>query len=240
MDKHFQVSPEIFDWVPVRALARSLKDVHRAVPRSLLHCFGCTEGRCPVGKWTFLRSEVLSTLDQVSIKVISVLCSVQLSFNPDHSPCTCHWKTSPPPCFTIGNLVDRCLVSFRHDPFRIEAKHFSLGFRQTSKSCFSQFESPLGAFLQNIHTVLSLSSAGGSFNLMMFIVNWETLYRQMCAFPNHAQSIEFTTDGHKSRCRNISMMTNRNWSHWAKFQCNNSYVNVIFQFFQKCRLMRGN
>jgi hypothetical protein len=26
-------------------------------------------------------------------------------------------------------------------------------------------------------------------------VNCGTLYRQMCAFPNHVQSIEFTTDG---------------------------------------------
>ena len=34
-------------------------------------------------------------------------------------------------------------------------------------------------------------------------VNGGTLYRQVCAFPNHVQSIEFTTGGLQSSCRNI-------------------------------------
>jgi len=30
-DAHFQVSPEIFDWVQVQAVAGPLKDIHRVV-----------------------------------------------------------------------------------------------------------------------------------------------------------------------------------------------------------------
>ena len=37
---------------------------------------------------------------------------------------------------------------------------------------------------------------------LICIVSCETLYRQMYAFPNHIQSIEFTTGGLQSRCRN--------------------------------------
>jgi hypothetical protein len=40
-----------------------------------------------------------------------------------------------------------------------------------------------------------------------------TLYRQVCAFPNHVQTIEFTTDGLQSSCRNISRMINGNRMH---------------------------
>ena len=34
-------------------------------------------------------------------------------------------------------------------------------------------------------------------------VNCGVLYRQVCAIPNHVQSIAFTTDGLQSSCRNI-------------------------------------
>ena len=44
-------------------------------------------------------------------------------------------------------------------------------------------------------------------------VNGGTLYRQVCAFPNHVQSIEFTTGGLQSSYRNISRMTNGNRRH---------------------------
>ena len=44
-------------------------------------------------------------------------------------------------------------------------------------------------------------------------VNCGTLYRQVCAFPNSVQSIEFTTAGLQSSCRNISRMINGNRMH---------------------------
>ena len=41
MDIHFQVSPEMFDWVHVMSLAGPLKDIHIVVPKPLLRCLGC-------------------------------------------------------------------------------------------------------------------------------------------------------------------------------------------------------
>ena len=74
VDSHFQVSPKIFDWVQVRALAGPLKDIHRVFPKALLRCLGrvlrvivLLEGEPSA------QSEVLSALDQVSIKDISTL-----------------------------------------------------------------------------------------------------------------------------------------------------------------------
>ncbi|WP_213080760.1 hypothetical protein, partial [Escherichia coli] len=37
-DAHFQVSPEIFDWVQGQAVAGPLKDIHRVVYKPLLLC----------------------------------------------------------------------------------------------------------------------------------------------------------------------------------------------------------
>ena len=44
-------------------------------------------------------------------------------------------------------------------------------------------------------------------------VNCGNVYRQVCSFPNQVQSIEFTTDGHQSSCRNISRMIYGNRMH---------------------------
>ncbi len=45
-DAHFQVSPEMFDWVQAQAVSGTLKDIHRVVYKSLLLC---AWGHCPVG-----------------------------------------------------------------------------------------------------------------------------------------------------------------------------------------------
>ncbi len=44
-------------------------------------------------------------------------------------------------------------------------------------------------------------------------VHCGTLYRQVCAFPNHVQSTEFTSGGLQSRCRNIWRMISGNSMH---------------------------
>ena len=69
----------MFDWVQVRALAGPLNDIQRLVQKPLLHCLGCMlrvivmlEGEPSP------QPEVLSTLEQVFIKDLSVLCSVHL------------------------------------------------------------------------------------------------------------------------------------------------------------------
>ena len=63
LNSYFQVSPEMLDWVQVRALAGPPKDIQRLVPKPLLHCLGCVlrvvvllEGEPSP------QSEVLSTL----------------------------------------------------------------------------------------------------------------------------------------------------------------------------------
>ena len=66
-------------------------------------------------------------------------------------------------------------------------------------------------------------------------VNCGTLYRQVCAFPNHVQSIEFTTGGLQSSCRNISRMINGNRMHLSSIssliaKSLNTYVNKVFLF----------
>ncbi|MED6290718.1 hypothetical protein CHARACLAT_016187 [Characodon lateralis] len=45
------------------------------------------------------------------------------------------------------------------------------------------------------------------------IVNCGILYRQVCAFPNHIQSTEFTSGGFHLSCRSISRMISGNSVH---------------------------
>ncbi len=66
VDSHLQVSPKMSDWFQVPALAGPLKDVHKVVLKTLLHCLGCVrrvivmlEGELSA------QSEVLSALNQV-------------------------------------------------------------------------------------------------------------------------------------------------------------------------------
>ena len=71
---------QVFDRVQDRSLAGRLKYIQRLVPKALLLCLGCVlrivvllEGELSP------QSEVLSTLEQVFIKDLFVLCSVHLS-----------------------------------------------------------------------------------------------------------------------------------------------------------------
>jgi hypothetical protein len=80
LHSYFQVSPEMLDW----ALAGPLKDIQRLVPKLLLHCLGCVLRFIVLLEGELLpQSEVLSALEQVFIKDLSVLCSVHLFLNPD-------------------------------------------------------------------------------------------------------------------------------------------------------------
>ena len=80
----------MFDQVSVPALAGPLKDIQRLVPKPLLCCLGCVLRVLVLLEGEPLpQSEVLSALEQVFIKDLSVLCSVQLNLNPDWSPSRC-------------------------------------------------------------------------------------------------------------------------------------------------------
>ena len=63
-------------------------------------------------------------------------------------------------------------------------------------------------------------------------VNWWFV----CAFPNYVQSIEFTTGGLQSSCRNISRMINEKRMDPSSISSViakglNTYVNKVFMFF---------
>ena len=68
----------------VQALAGPLKDIQRLVLKPVLLCLGCVLRVVVLLKGEpSLQSEVLSALEQVFIKDISVLCSVHICLNPD-------------------------------------------------------------------------------------------------------------------------------------------------------------
>ena len=80
----FRSLQRLFDRVKVRALAGPHWDIQRLFPKPLLRCIGCVlsvvvllEGKPSP------QSEVLSALEQVFIKNLSVLCSVHHSLDPD-------------------------------------------------------------------------------------------------------------------------------------------------------------
>ena len=84
MPSYFQVSPEMFDQVQVRALAGPFKAIQRLFLKLLLYCLGCVlrigvllEGEPSP------QSVILSALEQVFFKDLYVLCSVHLWLDPD-------------------------------------------------------------------------------------------------------------------------------------------------------------
>ena len=129
MDSHLRVFPLMFDGAQVRALAVPLEDIQRVDSKPPLHCLGCLLFHCPVGRQTLAQSEVLSALDQVFIKDISVLCSVQLSLNPDQSP-----SPATEAATTMLHRWDGIRQVMSGPPnmtLRIGAKQFNVGFIKT-------------------------------------------------------------------------------------------------------------
>ena len=93
-----------------------------------------------------------------------------------------------------------------------------------------------------LDTILSLRSTSKSFDLMAWFFLWNArstvgpYKREVCAFPNHVQSIEFITGGLQSSCRNISRMINGNWIYLISIlsliaKGLIAYVNKVFKFF---------
>ena len=82
LHSYFQVSSQLFAQVQVQALAghsRTFRDLSRSLCclGSVLRVVVLLEGE------PSSQSEVLSTLEQVFIKDLSVLCSVHLALDPD-------------------------------------------------------------------------------------------------------------------------------------------------------------
>ena len=79
LHSYFQISPEMFDRVQVRALAGPLKDIQRLDPKPVLCCLGCVLKVVE----PLPQSEVLSSLKQVFINDLFVLCFIRLSLDTD-------------------------------------------------------------------------------------------------------------------------------------------------------------
>ena len=80
-----------------------------------------------------------------------------------------------------------------------------------------------------LDTILSRSSTDNYFNLMVFALTCTfNCGTQVCAFSNNVQSIEFTTGGDQSNCRNISRMINGN-SYISSLIVKglNNYINKV-------------
>jgi hypothetical protein len=91
----------------------------------------------------------------------------------------------------------------------------------------------LGTFNGCRHFLLPFPRSHGLMFPLTCTVNCGTLYRQVCAFPIHIQSIKF---GLKSSCKNISSMFNGNRMHRSSIsnliaKGLNTYVNKVYIFF---------
>uniref|UniRef100_A0A673YXS6 Tyrosine-protein kinase n=1 Tax=Salmo trutta TaxID=8032 RepID=A0A673YXS6_SALTR len=68
-----------------------------------------------------------------------------------------------------------------------------------------------------------------------FIVNCGTLYRQVCAFPNHVQSVEFTTGGLQSSC--IKLLKDEQWKQDGESKVCVTYISVPLGITPLCHVL---
>jgi hypothetical protein len=130
--------------VQVRSLAGPLKDIQRLVSKPLLRCLGCV-------LWVIVllegepspQSEVLSTPEQVFFKDRSVLAPLIFSFFRTSLPVPAAEKHSKQHYAATTTIHCRDGARFPPDVT------LNLVFFQTGESCFSCFESPLGALWQS-------------------------------------------------------------------------------------------
>ncbi len=104
IDRNFQVSPEMFNWVQVQALAGPLKDVHGVLPKLLLYYLGSLLKVIVLLECDPLaQCEVLRALDPVFIKDIAVFL-LRSAFLLKNTPTS---RMLPPPCSTSGMVLCR-------------------------------------------------------------------------------------------------------------------------------------
>ena len=157
----------------------------------------CCRDDCPSGRFSHLYRGTLE-LCQSDHRVLGHI--------PDQGP-SCLIAH-----FGRAAMSRKSLCGFKFLPFKNDGGHCVLGDLQGCRHFLLPF--PRSVPRHNP----SLISTDHSFDLLArFLltctVHSGTLYRQVCAFPNHLQSIEFTTGGLQSSCRNISRMINGNRMH---------------------------
>ena len=199
----------MFDWVQVRALAGPIKGIHRVVPPVL--SWLCASGQCPVGRWTFspvggafARHDTLNwgQFNLGFIRPENLVSHTPSGLQSGHSAINPRlvvsqwWETSrrttistqdfwkalsPPPIASAKKSRGRSKLL----PFKNNGGHCALGTFNAAE-CFCslpQICTSTQYCLQALQAVPLTSGLGFS------IVSCDTLYSQVCASPNHVQSI---------------------------------------------------
>ena len=119
------------------------------------------------------------------------------------------------------------LLFFSADPLKLCQVRWGPAIFRCLQRCSIGFKSGLWLGHSGTFTELSLSHS---------CVALDVCITTHSSTSNYVQSIEFSTGGLQSRCRNISRMIKRNGRHLSSIWSDtanslNVYVNVIFQFF---------
>ena len=156
----------------------------------------------------------------------------------DHQVLGHHHDQGPsPPIAQFGWVTSskKCLGGSKLLPFKNDGGHCVLVYLQRCRNVLVPFprsvplHNPVselyGQFLRPHGLVFALTCT----------VNCGTLHRQVCAFPNHVQSVEFATGELQSSCRNISRMINGNKMHQSSISSLiakglNTYVFYLIHF----------
>ena len=154
----------------------------------------CCRDGCPSGRFFHLHRGTL----ELCQSDYQVLCHL-----PDQCP------SSPIAQFGWVASSRKSLGGSKHIPLKNDGDHCVLGDLQICR----HFLVALPRFVLQHKYVSELLRPHGLDFALTCTVNCGTLYRQVCAFPNHVQSIEFTTVGLQSSCRNSSRMINANRLH---------------------------
>ena len=258
---HFQISPGMFNWIQVWALAGPLKDIHRVVLKPLLWYLGCVLR--VIKDEPSHQSEVKSALEQVCIQDVSVHCCIHLSLLTSLTILTSlpvpaaekhpHSMMLPmallPRSLSLDGRPALGRVLLEGSPLSTEEGWSSDWWFRTSsiygwwRPLCSLGPSKQQNFFCTLPQICSSrqSCLGGLQTIpltsclvctLTCTVNCGTLYRQVCVFPNHVQSTDFTISGLQLSCRNISRMISGNRMHLSYILCFvakavNTYVHVI-------------
>ncbi len=147
---HFQVSPEIFDWVQAQALAGTLKDIHRVVYKTLLLCVWfivLLEGESSA------QSEVLNALGWVFMKAISIVWCIELFFTLTSPSVPATEKQPPPPhegCFFTNSKSVFTRLHWRE--YGVWLHHHKAQIGGVLQGCLSFCRS-----LPSVHTIMDLN-----------------------------------------------------------------------------------
>ena len=160
----------------------------------------------------------------------SIIVTIGLLVLPDQGPL--HWFFNLAGRPAVGRVL--VIPNFFH-------------WRMTEATLFLGTFNPAEMFWYpspelSLDKILPWRSTDNSFDLMAWFLFWQgtvnygILYRQVCAFLNHVQSIEFTTGRLQSSCRNISRMIDGNRMLLSSIssliaKVLNTFVNKVFLYY---------